>query len=332
MYSFKLYITEGFGNNEAGVYHELLVGRHLNKNKKHMHDPKGRPGESSKAAHDRLEKAAKAHGGDALVKDHHQKAAAAAAHIKKQISAAGHSIKHVHWTSKSGDVERVSGIKSSQKEDPSDIMVTTKKGKHVGISLKVSKKTSKVPASSLGMTSGGRKAARLGAAHKKAIADKHKGLSTTTNKQSRKDWAKANPKAHADIKASNKKLLGDVAKKQSRELKARMRVGHVDHVINHMRQVMHAKSTPMQAHGHDHIKHTTWRTAKGVQTKSANPGKDHEHIFNAIKKNPHKLKITHTSGGSVNFHYNGKKVVTQSHKFDSQSDPLSTLKSAGHIA
>jgi len=332
MNSFKEFtLLEGFGNNEAGVYHEILVGRHLNGGK-HMHDPKGRPGESSSDAHQKLEKAAREHGGDALVKDHHEKAKAAANHIRKQVASAGHSIKHVHWTSKSGDVERVTGVKSSQKEDPSDIMITTHKGKHVGVSLKVSKKTSKVPASSLGQTSGGRKAARLGTAHKKAIAAKHKGLATTTNKQARKDWAKENPKAHTEIKAANKKFLGNVAKKQSRELRARMRVGHVDHVINHMRQVMHAKSTPMQAKGHDHIKHTTWRSSKGVQTKSANPGKDHEHIFNAIKKNPHKLKISHTAGGSVNFHYDGKKVVTQSHKFDSQSDPLSTLKSAGHIA
>ena len=331
MHSFIKFLSEGFGNNEAGVYHEILVGKHLS-NDKHMHDPKGRPGESSKAAHDKLEKAAKAHGGDALVKDHHEKARVAAEDIKRQVKKAGHSIKHVHWTSKPGDVERVSGVKSSQKEDPSDIMITTHKGKHIGISLKVSKKTSKVPASSLGQTSGGRKATRLGTAHKKAIADKHKGLATTSNKQSRKDWAKENPKAHADIKASNKKFLGDVAKKQARELNARIRVGHVDHVIDHMRQVMHAKSTPMQSKGHDHIKHTTWRSSKGVQTKSANPGKDHEHVFAAIRKEPHKLKITHTAGGSVNFHHNGKKIVTQSHKFDSQSDPLSTLKSAGHIA
>lgn len=328
---FNEILQEGYGQNEQGVFHEILTGYYLNGGK-HMKDPKGRPGETSQQAHDRLHKITHEHGGQALIDDHHKKAKAAAEDLKRRIEAGGHKVQHVHWSSKSGDIKRITGVESSQKEDPSDIVVTTNKGKHVGVSLKVSKKTGKVPASNLGQAFSGRKTSKLAIDHKKAILQKYPSLANAKNKESRKQWAKDNPEAHKDIKSMNQKALGNTAKKQSRELSARMRLGHTDHVINHLKQVMHAHSTPMQAHGHEHIKHTTWNTASGVKTAAANPGQDHEALFNDIRKNPKELKISHTAGGTVNFHFKGKKIAAQSHKFDSQSDPLSTMKSAGRIA
>lgn len=332
MRTFKLFLSEGpttWGNNEKGVFHELLTGFHLN-GRKHIKDPKGRPGETAKQAHDRLHKQAMAHGGKKLVDACHAKAKAAAEDIRKQVG----KIKHVYWTSKAGDVERVTGVKvANQKDDASDIIVSDQGGTHHGISLKVSDKTAKVPASSLGQKSSGRKTVTLSGAHKDRITSKHPELKGK-NKAARKQWASENPDKHAEVKKMNQRALGDVAKKHARELNARIRLGgkHVDHVINHLRDVMGAKKAPMQQAGHNYIKHTTYQNKSGIHHHTSNPGGDHEHIFNQIKANPKSLKVSATAGGTVNFYLNGKRFASQSHKFDSQSDPLSTMKTAGRIA
>ena len=95
---------------------------------------------------------------------------------------------------------------------------------------------------------------------------------------------------------------------------------------------MGAKKAPMQDAGHNYIKHTTYQNKSGIHHHTSNPGGDHEHIFQAIKKDPKRMTVTHTSGGTLNFHLDGKKFASQSHKFDSQSDPLSTMKTAGRIS
>jgi len=340
MLSFNIFFTEAWGNDEKGKFHELLTGYYLNKSK-HIKDPKGRPGESAKDAHARYTKMAKLHGGQKLIDASHAKAKAAAADLKRQIETGGHKIKHVHWSSKDGDVERVTGVKvEKQKDDASDIIVTThKNGKetHHGISLKVSDNTLKVPASSLGKQSSGRKTIPLSQKHKDRVLAAYPELKNQSNKRKRKEWAKANPKAQANKRQMNKDALADTAKKHAREINARMRLGrknpqHIEHVISHLRDVMGAKAAPMQKAGHNYLKHTTYQSKTGkMQTATSNPGKDYEHHFDNIRKNPHKFKAVHTSGGTVNYQYDGKTFASQAHKFDSQSDPLSTMKSAGRI-
>lgn len=340
MLNFNQFLRE-FGNDEKGKFHELLTGYHL-LGKKHINDPKGRPGESAKSSFAKYHKMAMDHGGQDLVDQSHAKGKAAAEDLRKQLEKDGHKIKAVHWSSKDGDVERITGIKvDRQKDDASDIIVTTHKDgvpRHVGISLKVSDNTLKVPASSLGQKSSGRKTIELSQKHKNKILDLHPGLKDAKNKQQRKDWAKQNPEAHAEIKKMNRDALADTAKKHAREVNARVRISkknpaHMDHVINHLRDVMGAKSAPMQKAGHGYKKHTTYRSKSGkINVATSDPGKDYEHIFKNIRKNPHKFKAVHTSGGSVNYQYDGKTFASQAHKFDSQSDPLSTMKSAGRIS
>lgn len=334
---------DNYGNNEKGVFHELLTGHYLLDKKRHLSDPKGRPGETSKQAHDRLHALAMKHGGRRAIDDAHTKAKAAAADIKKQLK--GHKIKDVHWTSKTGDVERVTGTKATQKQDASDIYVTTHHPQHgkqfYGVSLKASDKTLKVPASSLGQQSSGRKTVNLGRGHRDSILNKYPALRDIRNKEARKDWAEKNPKAHADIRTMNQGALNNVAKMHTRELKARHRLAqraggekHMDILINHIRDVMAAKKTPGELAGTSNFfKHTTYQTKGGdVKHHTSIPGKDHEHIFDAIRKDPKSLSITYTKGGTINFHHNGKRFASQSHKFDTQSDPLSTLKTAGRLA
>jgi hypothetical protein len=327
-------------NNTKGVLHELLVGKHLNGGK-HLEKHKNQEGETPQQAHDRLK--TKIHPKD--YERIHKKAQSAANHIKTHIESThkGHAIHAVHWTSKPGDTEKVTGHKASQKEDSSDVYVTSKHPKtgketHHGVSLKVSDKSSKnIPASSLGMKSGGSKANELYKEHQKrvhAIAPSLKNVKKKPEHKdlqaARKEWAKKNPKLHNKIKEQNKILLHNVAHHHAAELQHHLDSGNHEHVVKHIREVLHAHKTPAESGGHSFIKHTTYQTSKGAQHHVSKPGEEHEHILK-----DHKNIKVEASRGSVHFyHHNpitGKKTkfATQSHKLDSQSDPLSTLKSAG---
>ena len=316
----------GVSNNTKGVLHELLVGKHLN-NGKHLETHKNEHNETPEQAHDRLKSAI--HPNDYKRIDSNAKSAAN--HIKKHIETThpGHAVHGVHWTSKPGDTEKVTGHKATQKDDSSDVYVSTKHPKtgkvtHHGVSLKVSDKSSKnIPSSSLGMESGGSKAKEHFAAHKADIVKAHPQLAGK-NKEQRKEIAKADPKMHADVKERNKVLLHKVAHSHAAELQHHLDSGNHEHVVKHIREVLHAHKTPAQEAGHSFIKHTTYQTAKGVQHHASNPSEDHEHILK-----DHKNLSVKSSGGSVHFYHKDKKFASQAHKLDSQSDPLSSLKSAG---
>jgi hypothetical protein len=329
----------GVTNNTKGVLHELLVGKHLSGGKHmemhHLINDKTGKKETPEEAHDRLK--SQIHPDD--YKRISDNAASAAAHIKAHLASThpGHEISHVHHTSKAGDTEKETGVAATQKEDSSDIYITTKHpktGKLVkhGISLKVSDKSSKnIPSSSLGMESAGEKGRDLYKEHQNKIKASHPELKSLSNKDSRKEWAEKNPEKHAAIKKENAKLLHSVASAHAKELQDHIKAGNHEHIINHIRDVLAAKKTPAEKEGKaTFIKHTTYKTAKGAQHHVSDPGKDHEHILN-----DHKNISVESSGGSVHFYHTDpktgvkKKFASQAHKFDSQSDPLSPLKSAG---
>lgn len=109
-------------SDTKGKLHELLVGYHL-KGGTHMSKHPDKEGDSPKQAHDKLKKTI--HPDD--YKKINTRAKSAAEHIKSQVEVGGHKIHDVHWTSKPGDIHRTTGIHSSQQEDSSDIIVTTRK-------------------------------------------------------------------------------------------------------------------------------------------------------------------------------------------------------------
>ena len=317
----------GVSNNTKGVLHEILTGKHLNGGK-HMEKHVNEHGETPTQTHDRLKP-------QIHPKDYERinaKAKSAAEHIRAGLEAShpGHKIQTVTHTSKPGDTEKVTGVKASQKQDSSDIYVSTKHPKtgkmvHHGISLKVSDKANKnVPSSSLGMKSGGEKAPALYKEHQNNLKKTYPEL-VGKNETARKEWAKANPKKHDAIKSENRKLLSTVAHHHAAELQHKLDTGNHKEVISHIREVLHAHQTPAQESGKATFqKHTTYQTGKGVQHHSNDPSSEHEHIFKDHKN----IKVK-ASGGSVHFYHKDKKFATQSHKLDSQSDPLSSLKSAG---
>jgi hypothetical protein len=325
------YLTESspekgkVSNNTKGVLHEILVGKHLN-NGKHMSLHPNENKETPQEAHDRL--AATIHLDD--YEEMNAKAKSAAEHIKDHLHKSGHSVHEVKWTSKPGDTEKVTGVKASQKEDSSDLYITTKhkSGKivHHGVSLKVGS-AKNIPASSLGIESSGPKAKEIFNDHRKHILSTHTELSKLKNKPDRKQWMKDNPNHAAEIKKKNLTTLTQVAKSLAEHLISQQKSGNHKAIIDHIRAVLHAHETPAQKLGNKFIKHTTYDSAAGAKHHISNPGLDYEHHF----EEPKNIHIEHR-GTSVVFKNKktNQKIATHSMKFDSQSDPLSALKSAGH--
>jgi hypothetical protein len=335
---FSEFFTEETGEPEKektssdtkGKLHELLVGYHLN-NGKHMEKHPDKNGDSPQEAHDALKKKLK------NPEDYDKinaRAKSAAADIKKKVEVDGHKIKHIHWTSQPNDLLRTTGIKASQKEDSSDIVVTTHKKekgkakpvvKHHGISLKVTDTASKhVPTSNLGIKSAGPHAQDIHDEHRRAIIKKYPKLVThATNAEQRKDMLKSNPKMDEFVKKKNTETLNKIAGHLNDHLNSLPK----DELTDHIRNIIHAHKTPMQHQGHEHMRHTSFTSRKTFQHHSIDPSEHHEHIF----KEPHNISVEH-HGTSIHFKHNGKTFARHSIKFSSQSDPLSSIKGSGQTA
>lgn len=310
-------------SDSKGKLHELLVGHHLLG--KHMSKHPDKDGDSPKVAHDKLK--ASIHSND--YKKINARAKSAANDIKKQAEAHGHKIHDVHWTSKPGDLHRSTGIHASQKEDASDIVVTTHHPKtkaiiHHGVSLKVTDTSSKhVPTSNPGIEHAGPEAKEHLKQHRKDIVEKHPELMSASNASERKGMMKANPKMHDYVKSKNKETLNKVAK----DLHTHLNSLPKSELVHHIKHILHSKSTPMEKEGHKHSRHITYTSKNDFKHHSINPGSHHEHIYRDSRN------ITvHHSGSSIHFKHNGKTFGRHAIKFSSQSDPLSPIKGSGQTA
>lgn len=317
MFSFTEYLTEEkekkITSNTMGVLHELLTGYHL-RGGKHMEKHKDANGLSPQQAHDQLKKSmSKKQYDDANIK-----AKAAAEDLKKRV---GGKVKNVQWTSKAGDLERATGIKASQTEDPSDIVITDHTGKHHGVSLKVSEKNDNVPLSNPGMdkTFG---AHHILDAHREDLKNKFKALGKLTNDKARKNYVKDNPKVQNYLKQKNLETIHKIADHMHKKMSKLDKKDLSDHIRKH---ILKAVPTPMQEHGHEHIRHTTYGTKNGgIAHKVANPTKDYEHILK-----DHKNLGVEKSGSSVIFTHKGVPFAKHRIKFENGGDPLSSVKGSG---
>lgn len=312
-------IYEVVSQNTKGVMHELLVGYHLNGGK-HMEKHTDINGLSPKQVHDKLKE--EMHPDE--YKKAFNKAKSAAEHIKTQLKGSG-GIHKVHWTSKPGDIKRATGIEASQKEDASDIVVTTKDHthpsgfRHHGISLKVTDGKSEIPVSNPGLesTHGGKDILEK---HRADILKAHPKLAAASNKAERKEIVKNNPKISADIKKRNTVVLNKIIDHMHSKLSTMEPKDLVQHLRDH---VLYTHQTPMQKEGHIHIRHTTY----GDGSHSAiNPAEAHEHIF----KIPQHISVE-KKGTSVIFKHKGVPFARHRMKFESQSDPLSSIKGSGEL-
>lgn len=117
-------LDEAVSSNDKGVLHELLVGKALNGGK-HMSD-------EAKTKHDDIVSRISP---DEL-KDHEKLAHGTAKALVKRFG----QPESTHWSSKPGDIGRITNTHETQQENPSDIILRHKDGSHVGISLKVTQK------------------------------------------------------------------------------------------------------------------------------------------------------------------------------------------------
>lgn len=308
-----------------GKLHEILVGHHLNGGT-HMEQHADKDGFSPKEVHDTLKKKFSSE----EYNDINKKAKSAANDIKSKVEVGGHKIAHVHWTSKPGDIERSTNIASTQKQDASDIVVHTAKGKQKrfhGVSLKATTSSSKqVPVSNPGIEStlGGQK---IHEDHKSSIRTAYPKLAAAPNAEARKAILKSNPKMQKDISQRNTTTLTGIAKNLHTKLRKMRSEDLASHIKNH---VLQSNPTPMQTQGHNHIRHTTYVSRGQPQHHSIDPSNHFEHILNDHQN----ISMEH-AGTSVHFFHTdsktGKKTKFASHrvKFSSQSDPLSSVKSSG---
>jgi hypothetical protein len=311
--------AEKVGSNTSGVLHELLTGYHL-LGGKHMSKHHDVDGLSPEQAHDKL----KASISPAQYDEINNKAKAAAEHIKKTLNHHG-DVHDVAWTSKAGDIKRTTGIDSSQEEDPSDIVATTINGgkvKHHGISLKTTeKKSGNVPVSNLGMekTHGGGEILNQ---HREGLKTAFPILKTLQNKELRKQWMKQNPEIESEIKKRNSQVLNNVAQNMSDRLSQLPK----EEYVNHIRSVIAAKPTPMQTLGHVHMRHTAYGTGGNYSFHHTDPATEHENILNDPENITHERR-----GTSVVFSHKGKPFARHRIKFESQSDPLASVKGSGEL-
>lgn len=317
--------SSGSSQDTKGKLHEILVGYHL-QGGKHMSKHPDKDGDTPKQAHDKLKEKVSPED----YKKIHARAKSAADDLRKHIEGKGHKISHVHWTSQPGDIERSTGIASSQKEDASDIMIHSndKKGKikHHGVSLKVSDGTSKhVPVSNPGMesTHGGHE---IHNAHRDEIRKKYPALKNAANAKERKEIMKANPKMNDWVRKKN----NDTLHKLGQHLHKKLSKMSPDHLAHHIKtHVLQANPTPLQQAGHEHIRHTTYNSKGKFAHHSYDPHKHFSHIFSDPKNITHHVQVEHSGGASVQFKYKGKTFASHRLKFNSQSDPLSSVKGSG---
>ena len=316
--------------NTEGVLHELLVGYHLNGGQ-HMDHHVNSDGLTPEQAHDKLKASITPEAYNTI----NDKAKKAADHLKSIVETNGHKIHKLHWTSKPGDIGRSTGIASSQSEDASDLVITTRndkgKLKHHGVSLKVStlRPSSHVPLSNRGLeaTYGGN---RIAQDHRNKILSMHPELKNLPNDPNyekngagdkRRRWAAANPKKAADIKVMNTAALHSVAQHLTDHLNNAGSTAIVDHLRNH---VLYAKKTPMQEQGHAHIRHTTYGDGT---TEHYDPSEHFEHIL----KEPEHITVQR-SGTGVVFSHRDVPFARHTLKFGSQSDPVSSIKGVGNTS
>jgi hypothetical protein len=317
MISFSEFITEAkdvkkVSSNTLGVLHELLTGYHL-RGGKHMDRHKDANGLSPQEAHDQLKKTISKQDYDKI----NTRAKAAAEDLKQRV---GGKVKSVQWTSKSGDLERATGIKASQTEDASDIVITDPKGRHHGVSLKVSEKKENVPLSNPGMekTFG---AHHILDAHREHLQKKFKALGNLTNPRARKDYVKANPKVKAYLEDRNTETLNAIAEhmhKKMSKLDTKELAGHIRN------NILKAVPTPMQQQGHNHIRHTSYDTSSGTAFKAVDPTQNYESVLK-----DHKNLGVQKSGTSVIFTHKGVPFAKHRIKFENGGDPMSSVKGSG---
>ncbi len=292
-------LTEGISSNDKGVLHEILTGKALNHGK-HMSP-------EAQKKHDEIKKNITPE----EYSNHEKLAHGTAEHIKKHF---GSDIHSAHWSSKPGDIGRITGTHETQQENSSDIILRHKNGAHIGISLKVTqKKNGHIPVGNPGAK---QTDAQLGLksthhyedAHKKLVAD-HPVLAGKS-KAVQKQMIKASPEMHATALKHSNEAIGKIRDEWHSKLSSMKTSDLSNHIRNNL---LHANPTKVDMH-----KVTTGGHGGDHSVEVEHPATHHDHILN-----DHKNITVHKAGNnSVEFKHNGKTFLR--HRLKPESTPTVT--------
>lgn len=260
-------------------------------------------------------------------------------HVSSQSDADTEHLKtggSAHWTSKPGDIKKVSGHDESQQENPSDIMVRykTKDGqtKHIGYSLKVTqKKHGKVPVGNPGAKQTddqlGIKRSGEGSTHadhyedaRKELEKKHPELAGKT-KSEQKAIIKDPKNSHIRKSAEDlgTKAIGKIRDEWHDKL-SKMSSEDLSHHIR--KNLLHATPTKTPMH-----KVTTGGSAADSSVEIEHPETHHDHILNDHKN----ITVKKFGNNSIEFQHKhpetGKVKTFLRHRIKPESTPVvSSLK------
>jgi hypothetical protein len=281
-------------------------------------------GDSPKQVHDKIK--SQLHPDE--YKKLNDKAKSAAEDIRKHVEKSGRKIHDVHWTSKPGDTQRSTGIKASQKEDASDIVVHSHKGnktKYHGVSLKVTDNTNKhITASNPGLKAN-YSAEHIVHEHRAKIAEKYPELMKAKNKKERSAMMKNNSEMKKHVTNANRETATKIAAHTHDVLSKGSKHDLVNHIKTH---VLQTNKTPMEHLGHEHIRHTTYLAGKkeggGLKHETVVPSEHWNH-----KLHDHENVTVSHEGTTLHFKHKGKTFATHRMRPSSISDPVTSFKGDG---
>ena len=299
MLNFTQYLTEAVSSNDKGVLHEILTGKELNGGK-HMSP-------EAQRTHDDIKKRLSPE----EYTNHVKLAKGTADHLRQKF---GKDIASAHWSSKPGDIGRITGVHETQQENSSDIILRHKNGAHVGISLKITqKKNGKVPVGNPGAKQTDSQLGTNATQHyenaREALVKKHKELQGKS-KVEMKQIIKDNPKIRASAEELSNKAIGKIRDEWHHALSQMHPQALSDHIRNNL---LHAHKTKLPlyktttgGHGDDH----------SVDTEHSETAHDE------MLKDPKNITVEKSGNNSIIFKHNGKQFLK--HRIKPESTPIAT--------
>lgn len=295
----EMLLLESLSSNDKGVFHEILTGYHLNHGK-HM-------SAEAKAKHDEIK--------SKVTPEEHKNAnklaKATAEHIHNHFKGDIHS---VHWSSKPGDIHRITGTHETQQENPSDIMIRHKNKTHTGISLKITqKKNGKVPVGNPGAKQTDNQLGVSTTHHydsaREKLRSQFKVLKNANNKEM-KAAIKANPK----IRSAAEQHSNEAIKKIRDTWHHKMSKMTTKDLSNHIRNnLLHANHTKTKMY-----KVTTGGHAHDSSVDISHPATEHDHILNNHKN----ITVEKSGNNSIVFKHKDKTFLK--HRIKPESTPIAT--------
>lgn len=293
------FLSEDASSNDKGVMHEILTGKELNGGK-HMSP-------EAERSHDELKKKMSPE----EYKNHVKLAKGTADHLRQKF---GKDIASAHWSSKPGDIGRITGTHESQQENSADIILRHKNGAHVGISLKITKKKGgKVPVGNPGAKQTDNQLGTNATQHyenaREALVKKHKELQGKS-KVEMKQIIKDNPHIRASAEKLSNEAIGKIRDEWHHALSNMHHGALSDHIRNNL---LHAHKTKLPlyktttgGHGDDH----------SVDTEHSETAHDH------ILKDSKNITVHKSGNNSIEFKHNGKTFLR--HRLKPESTPIAT--------